>query len=306
MTAAQPAPTAGYLLLVEDNPGDARLTQALLGDLPAAGLPPLRWVQTAAAAVTLLQQEPGCAAVLLDLGLPDSTGLESLQAVTREHHHLPVIVLTGNDSAPMGLDAVGSGAQDFLVKGHFDAAALVRSIVFATQRKRGELALVERSLRDDLTGLPRRTLLLDRLQAACRQARRSGETSVLLFVDLDGFKQINDAHGHDAGDAVLRATAQRLVAGVRSSDSVARLGGDEFALLLPSAASLDAAERVADKLLASLAAPIPYNGELLQVGASIGMTLVDADAESPETLLRRADAAMYGAKRAGKGRVQRC
>lgn len=131
-------------------------------------------------AIALLEREPGCTAVLLDLGLPDSAGLQALHAVTRERQHLPVIVLTGDESAPMSLDAVSSGAQDFLVKGGFDAAQLVRSIAFATQRKRSELALVERSLRDDLTGLPRRALLLDRLQAACRHAQRSGETSALL------------------------------------------------------------------------------------------------------------------------------
>lgn len=295
----------GYLLLVEDNPGDARLTQVMLGDLVAAGLPPLRWVQTAHAAVAMLQDEPGCAAVLLDLGLPDSAGLQALQAVTREHQHLPVIVLTGDDSAPMGLDAVSSGAQDFLVKGHFDAAALVRSIAFATHRKRGELALVEKSLRDDLTGLPRRTLLLDRLQASWRHAQRNDEFAALLFIDLDGFKQVNDLHGHDAGDAVLLATAQRLVAGVRSNDSVARVGGDEFVVLLTSAKTVEGAEVVANKLLASLAEPVPYQGQLLQVGASIGVALVDASAESPEVLLKQADAAMYEAKRAGKGRVQR-
>lgn len=296
---------ASYLLLVEDNPGDARLTQALLGDLPAAGLPPLRWVQSASAAVTLLEQEPGCAAVLLDLGLPDSEGLQALQTVTEAHQHLPVIVLTGDDSAPIGLDAVSSGAQDLLVKGSFDAAQLRRAIAFATQRKRSELALVERSLRDDLTGLPRRTLLLDRLQGACKHAQRTGETSALLFIDLDGFKQVNDQHGHDAGDAVLRATAQRLVSGVRSNDSVARLGGDEFVVLLVSAQNLDAAEAVAHKLLDAIQQPIPYQGRLLQVSASIGMIQVEAGADSPEALLRRADGAMYEAKRSGKARVQR-
>lgn len=294
-----------YLLLVEDNPGDARLTQALLGDPPAAGLPPMRWVQTASAAVALLQREPDCAAVLLDLGLPDSEGLQGLQAVTQAHQHLPVIVLTGDESAPIGLDAVGSGAQDFLVKGSFDATQLRRSIAFATQRKRSELALLERSLRDELTGLPRRTLLLDRLQGACRHARRTGETSALLFIDLDGFKQVNDQHGHDAGDAVLCCIAQRLVSGVRSNDSVVRLGGDEFVVLLMSAHSLDAAEAVAHKLLTALQQPVAYQGRLLQVSASIGVTQVLADSDSPEALLRRADGAMYEAKRNGKARVQR-
>ena len=295
---------SAYLLLVEDNPGDARLTQSLLSDLGEAGLPSLRWVQTADAAISMLCHDPGCTAVLLDLGLPDSAGLEALHALTGSNPQLPIIVLTGDESAPMGLDAVISGAQDFLIKGHFDAAMLQRSIAFATQRKRAEVALIERSLRDELTGLLRRSLLMDRLQSAMTASVRSGMPGAVIFIDLDQFKQVNDLHGHAAGDAVLRAVAERLLVTVRASDTVARLGGDEFVVLLPNTQNSVDAQIVSTKLLEAVQLPLDFEGQSITVGASIGVTLFAGLQESPEDLLRRADTAMYKAKATGKGRVQ--
>jgi len=293
-----------YLLLVEDNPGDARLTQALLADLGDSGLPPLRWVQSADAAVDMLAREPGCTAVLLDLGLPDSQGLEALHAVAQSNAALPIVVLTGDASAPMGLDAVVSGAQDFLVKGSFDARMLQRSIAFSAQRKRAEIALVEKSLHDDLTGLPRRRLLLDRLDGALKRSARTGTTGALIFIDLDGFKQINDAHGHAAGDAVLRCMASRLVSRVRASDTVARLGGDEFVVLLPTSPGPQDAVAVGHKLLGAIREPVFFETSLLQVSASIGVAHFGAEPCSADQLLKRADTAMYCAKAVGKGCVR--
>ena len=292
-----------YLLLVEDNPGDARLTQALLDDLAGSGLPPLRWVQTADAAVEVLRSEPQCQAVLLDLGLPDSQGLQALHAVADAAGQLPIIVLTGDHSAPMGLDAVSSGAQDFLVKGSFDAAMLQRSIAFATQRKRKEVELVQRSLHDELTGLPRRNLLLDRLQGAMKRSARTASPGAVLFVDLDRFKQVNDVHGHAAGDAVLTTIAKRLAEGVRGSDTVARLGGDEFVVLLSMTTGAQDAVAVGEKLLKAIEEPVLCDGHDLAVSASIGVACFWGDVEPAEALLQRADAAMYAAKDAGKGRV---
>jgi diguanylate cyclase (GGDEF)-like protein len=294
-----------YILLVEDNPGDARLTQTLMAESGTTGLPPLRWVQTAEAALATLDDVPGCEAVLLDLGLPDSRGLEALHAVTRLNDRVPVIVLTGDDSEPMGLDAVVSGAQDFLVKGSFDAALLRRCISFAKQRKRAEVALLQRSLHDELTQLPRRALLLDRLAAALAQRSRSQDAGALLFVDLDRFKQINDKLGHAAGDAVLCAVAERLRSMVRDSDTVARLGGDEFVVLLPRLSGPGDAAAVGDKLLQALSRPVLFRGQGVQVAASIGIAHFGDRAESAAGLLERADAAMYAAKAAGRGRVNR-
>jgi diguanylate cyclase (GGDEF)-like protein len=300
---ADALPSPGYLLLVEDNPGDARLTQALLADLSPSDLPPLRWVQRVGAALAMLRVDPHCQAVLLDLGLPDSQGLQTLQDVTRIDGKLPIIVLTGGESATMGMDAVAFGAQDFLVKGSFDAAMLQRSIAFAKHRKGREVELLERSLHDELTGLPRRTLLLDRLQAAMQHSTRTGSPGALLFVDLDRFKQVNDDHGHVAGDVVLQVVAQRLAAAVRRCDTVARLGGDEFVVLLSSATSGPDAIAVGDKLLQAILEPVAFEGNALQVSASIGVVCFAGESPGAERVMRQADAAMYAAKTSGKSQV---
>jgi diguanylate cyclase (GGDEF)-like protein len=292
-----------YVLLVEDNPGDARLTQALLeegNDAPSA----LRWVQSVEAAVQTLETERGCTAVLLDLGLPDSQGMSTLQAIRPYAQSCPIVVLTGEDSETVGLSAVVDGAQDFLVKGSFDGGLLRRSLSFAAHRKRAEHALLQRALHDELTGLPKRELLLDRLQEALKRAERGKTEGALLFIDLDRFKQINDNHGHAAGDAVLVEVSRRLSTALRGSDTAARLGGDEFVVLLPTVAAPQDALAVGRKLLEHLVRPLPYNGHALPISASIGVAGFRGSDESAQALMARADAAMYAAKEAGRGAVR--
>ncbi len=302
--AAAAGAAAPYILLVEDNPGDAHLTQALLDEGGDATLPRLHWVQSMEAAMHVLETEPGCHAVLLDLGLPDSLGLSTLQAIRPYTRETPVVVLTGDDSEALGLAAVVDGAQDYLVKGSFDAGLLRRSIVFSAHRKRSERALLERALHDELTGLPRRALFLDRLREALKRAQRNRTEGAVLFIDLDHFKQINDAHGHAAGDAVLCAVGQRLLHALRDIDTVARLGGDEFVVLLPSVAAADDALAVSHKVLQAVSQPLLHHGHLLEVGASVGLANFRGDDETAAMLMNRADAAMYSAKSAGRGSVR--
>lgn len=292
--------TTPYLLLVEDNPGDARLTQMLLAE---PGMPALCWVQSVQAAIQTLASASGCTAVLLDLGLPDSQGLDALQALKPHAAQCPIIVLTGDDTETVGLAAVAAGAQDFLVKGSFDAALLRRCIGFAGQRKRMELAMLQRSLQDDLTGLPRRALVVDRLQEALKRCARDHTAGALLFVDLDHFKQVNDQHGHAIGDAVLRQVADRLRAALRASDTAARVGGDEFVVLLPTVAHADDALAVGVKLLAALAQDGAYEGRAVQVSASVGVAHFEGTGETAAQVMHRADLAMYAAKSAGRGQV---
>ena len=168
------------------------------------------------------------------------------------------------------------------------------------ERLRKEQAnLSHLALHDDLTGLPNRTLLADRLRRAARGAARSGAGPMLLFLDLDNFKAINDRFGHSAGDSLLVAVAERLLSLVRATDTVARLGGDEFVIL---AEDLDepepAARSLAERIHQTMRAPVQVGDRELHTSVSIGITPVVADAD-PDECLSQADAAMYQAKRSG-------
>jgi diguanylate cyclase (GGDEF)-like protein/PAS domain S-box-containing protein len=155
---------------------------------------------------------------------------------------------------------------------------------------------------DPLTGLPNRILLRDRLGMALAQARRHELLVCLLLVDLDGFKSINDQHGHDAGDAVLVEVGRRVAQCVREEDTVARLGGDEFVVVLGGLRSRDHCATIARKLITVLAAPIDHRGRQLSVGASIGIAVFPDDAVDADALMRCADTAMYRIKvRRGSG-----
>ena len=155
---------------------------------------------------------------------------------------------------------------------------------------------------DKLTGLPNRQLLADRMTRAFARAQRAPAQVAVLFLDLDGFKPINDRLGHEAGDLVLREVARRLLAAVRNVDTVARVGGDEFVIFLSEldAGAADTVERVADKCLQALMAPVMVDGEACQLGVSIGLALGDGQSVAP-VLLKAAGDAMDRAKKAGRG-----
>jgi diguanylate cyclase (GGDEF)-like protein len=160
------------------------------------------------------------------------------------------------------------------------------------------------ALYDSLTQLPNRTMLHDRLNHAIATARRRQQKIGVLFVDLDGFKAINDSAGHEAGDNVLREVARRLQSLVRESDTVARYGGDEFVVVLPGVQDGASAAHVAAKLIDVVSAPIVCEGGTYRVGASVGISLMPDHGDSVSVLLELADAAMYGAKRRGKSCVE--
>lgn len=161
------------------------------------------------------------------------------------------------------------------------------------------------ALHDPLTGLPNRALLRDRVDQALRRREPQGGLTALALMDLDGFKGVNDSLGHDAGDRLLVAVAERLRAALRPGETLARLGGDEFAVLVEDVESAVAAERVADRLLVELAAPFSVANHELKINASIGVAISAEPDETPRDLLRNADLAMYKAKASGKGRHAR-
>lgn len=159
--------------------------------------------------------------------------------------------------------------------------------------------LTERAVRDPLTGLANRALLGERLRGALARDARTGASTGVMFLDLNGFKDVNDRHGHAAGDAVLRGVADRLRAGVRPSDTVARVGGDEFVILVENAtdAGLEALSR---RLQNAVCTPIGVAGQTLNVGVSVGVALATGGSVEAQDLLSQADARMYDAKRSGR------
>lgn len=170
-------------------------------------------------------------------------------------------------------------------------------------RKQTEKQLFFYSLHDSLTGLPNRSLLLNRLDLAVQRMRRDGSWRfAVLFLDFDDFKRVNDTYGHAMGDAFLREVASRLVRCVRTVDTVARLGGDEFVVLLDEARSIDEAREVAERVSEDLAVPIFKDGRSIIPSASVGVLFPERDYPSPEDVLRDADIAMYEAKGRGKNR----
>jgi diguanylate cyclase (GGDEF)-like protein/PAS domain S-box-containing protein len=156
---------------------------------------------------------------------------------------------------------------------------------------------------DSLTRLPNRALLGDRLTRAIQHSRRVSQPFAVVYLDLDGFKQVNDQHGHDAGDQLLVEVAARLLECVRDEDTVSRLGGDEFVLLLAQLAEPDAWRPAVERILASLARPFEVRGDSVTISASIGVTIYPDDDSGPEVLLRHADQAMYISKQAGRNRA---
>ena len=155
---------------------------------------------------------------------------------------------------------------------------------------------------DALTDLPNRLLLADRLQQAMAVAQRQQQTLAVLYLDLDGFKQINDTYGHAAGDALLVAVSHRMRRVLREVDTLARLGGDEFVAVLADVQGLEECRTLIDRLLKACADPVMHDSHVMQVSASIGLTLYPRDNSDADGLIRHADGAMYQAKQSGKNR----
>lgn len=417
-------PRRPEVLLTEDNPGDARLVKELLGEAPSSRWD-VTWLRSKEAALERLAGGAVPDVMLLDLGLPDSRGLDTLRAVLSATARVPVVVLTGHADSELGAEAVREGAQDYLRKEEVTSRGLVRTLDYAIERKKtqdellrakekfervfgispvglamfdseevgpaqvndafleqfgydrdelvggqvrtrdlwavqdewqwvsgqvlegetvrnvevrftraddtefdgllsvaplevedhrywvaaikdisplkeDERRLQHRALHDGLTNLPNRSLFDDRLDHALDLTLRTGKVLAVLFVDLDRFKQINDTRGHEAGDRVLKAAAQRLQATVREPDTVARIGGDEFAVLLEGASGREEVTQVAGRIATAFMEPIELGDGTISVDVSIGGAVHDgtgdARTSSPSEIVNRADAAMYRAK----------
>lgn len=181
-------------------------------------------------------------------------------------------------------------------------AGIVANWRDVTERHDLEEQLTALAYTDVLTGLPNRSAFHDRLRGAVTRARRNGSSLALLFVDLDGFKSVNDSFGHETGDDLLREAAARMLGVRRQSEVLARIGGDEFVLLLEDLRSPADAHAAAGRVRAVFADPFVLAAGVVRCGASVGVAVADGDSADASTLLREADAAMYREKHAGPGR----
>ena len=227
----------------------------------------------------------------------------ALAELKRARPALPVVLLTGSDANEAAVAAVRAGAEDCLSLAQANGATLVRAILCALERTSHAAALRAAAVTDPLTGLPNRHALRTCIDHALARARRTSRALALLFVDLDGFKDINDSHGHDCGDRVLAEMARRFGQRTRDMDTVARLGGDEFVIVMEDLDDARFAATLAGKMLAAAAEPLVVDGRTMRLTASVGVSLFPDDGVDAATLMRHADMAMYAAKAAGKNRV---
>ncbi len=234
--------------------------------------------------------------------------------VVRELFRFPVAIVVGLSEAER-LAPARAQREVYLWRATLASVAIMVPLlllgILATQLQRARARMLEErvahtrrmeqlAFNDTLTGLPNRAAFGHLLSQAVQQSRRYGNRVALLFLDLDGFKQVNDSLGHDVGDELLRQVADRLRDCLRGSDVVARLGGDEMVALLPAVGEPALAAAVAEKLLAAIAAPYALAGRDVRISASVGIAVCPDDSEDEQTLMKHADHAMYAAKKAGK------
>lgn len=288
------------LLLVEDNPRDTRQISEMLGASEDVAIEVTTAVRVEDALRRL--QEENFGVVLLDLTLPEGRGLAALARARIAAASVPVVVMTREEDQRMALEALRQGAQDYLVKDKFDSQLLVRTVVHAVERHRMlmELRVARQrehffATHDNLTGLPNRSSFMDRVRRMVSPPGREGAVVALLYLDLNRFKEINDSLGHAVGDELLRIVGRRLAGAKTPEEFVARVGGDEF-VVLSSVAAPESVREIAARLATALSRPYTLAGREYWLSASIGAALFPQDAADAETLIRRADAAMYHAK----------
>ncbi|MGH2837582.1 MAG: putative bifunctional diguanylate cyclase/phosphodiesterase [Thermoleophilaceae bacterium] len=280
------------ILVVEDNQRYGELIERMLGGDFAA-----ERAATLGDAVQALQQGPGYSCILLDLLLPGTDRLEAVETIRTLAPDSPIVVLTGMEDGGLAIEAMKAGVQDYLYKGDADPETLRRSVLYAMERKRAQLA--HEALHDPLTGLPNRTLFRDRCLHALGGIGRTTSGVGVLFIDLDNFKKVNDSLGHAGGDRLLVDVGDRLRHALRAGDTVSRFGGDEFTVLGATLDSRHDATQLAQRVTQAIGQPFEVADRRVSLTCSIGIAFTFDREADPDTLIHDADMAMYRAKERG-------
>ncbi|WP_217651064.1 putative bifunctional diguanylate cyclase/phosphodiesterase [Atopomonas hussainii] len=246
--------------------------------------------------------------ILLDYRLPDRDGIDVLRTLrASEQHHPAIVMLSRQEDESLADQAIANGAQDFLLKDEVSSRRLLRALRQARQRysleaelRESHEALRRLAERDTLTGLANRYSFERTLHGAIARATRQQQSLAVLLLDLDNFKKVNDSLGHDQGDQLLIAVAERLSQAVRDSDILARLGGDEFVVLAQDLQHNEQVSHLAARIFKAFDAPLLLAGNNYKVSASIGIAVLGVCANSAADLMKCADIAMYRAKQHGR------
>jgi two-component system, cell cycle response regulator len=290
------------VLLIDDDRAQSRLTAAQLKHFPRDHYE-LDWAGTYEDGIEKLLTG-NYAACLLDYQLGPRDGLQLIREAVATGCRTPIVFLTAETSAKIDFAAMDAGALDYLVKGEITPRILERSLRYAVKLAESFEALRRLAIRDELTGLLNRRELDRILEEEQDRALRFGHPLAFLMVDVDHFKQVNDAHGHPAGDSVLREVARRLTASVRNVDRVGRFGGEEFGILLVQTdrlSALDTAHRIRSAV--EREAILATQSLAVNVTISVGAAVLAEDGRSAKELVAAADKALYAAKGAGRNRV---
>lgn len=270
----------------------------------------LKWVSTEQGLQDTLA-EKAYDLVLCDDKTSDVDTVTARNLIADIGSDIPFIVIssTMTPEAQKIASQMKAGVDDFVEWGKPEhlIPAVERALRASETRRLNKLAEQEMHFRanfDSLTGLPNRTLMFDRLSQALKSARRNESGVLLMYLDLDHFKDVNDSMGHLAGDQLLRQASERITSVLRDSDTAARIGGDEFAIILPEAEDTATAELIAGKLLGILSTAFKLDTQQTSISASIGITRFPNDGDEPTVLLENADQAMYAAKRMGRNAFQ--
>ena len=292
----------GKILVVDDLEVNTILLERMLRD---AGYVSITSTQDPGA-VCELHRRNGYDLIMLDLQMPGMDGFQVMECLkeVETHGYLPVLVITAQPAYK--LRALRSGAKDFISKPFDLAEVLMRvhnmlevRLLHKAARNNGRM-LESLALTDPLTGLANRRLLADRIAMAVVRARRNKNPMAVVYLDLDGFKQINDTLGHGTGDVLLKMVARRLLETVREEDTVARLGGDEFMIALWHVSGSGEAATVALKVIEAVSQPYDIEGHTVNITTSAGVGIYPDHGADADELMKSADLALYEAKRAGK------